>query len=210
MISNVEMPERIKKLRLNGEGYPVPWFVAWVDGKPEFRLIGPGKFEEALRFERCWICGGPMGAYKAFVIGPMCAINRVSSEPPSHVECATYAAQVCPFLANPSRQRREGNLPKESRDPAGIALARNPGVALVWVTKSFKVFDAGNGPLIDVGEPTETLWYAHGRKATYHEVTASIATGLPHLVELANQDGPEAVKELRRRIDSAMKLLPGK
>jgi len=24
-------------------GYPVPWFVAWVNGKPDFRVIGVGK-----------------------------------------------------------------------------------------------------------------------------------------------------------------------
>jgi hypothetical protein len=32
-----ELPLRMRGLPLDERGYPVPWFVAWIDGKPEFR-----------------------------------------------------------------------------------------------------------------------------------------------------------------------------
>ena len=38
----------------------------------------PGKREQSVKEKRCWICGDKRGKYGAFVIGPMCAINRIS------------------------------------------------------------------------------------------------------------------------------------
>ena len=38
------MPSRIAALPVDERGYPVPWFVAWIDGKPEFRCADPAKF----------------------------------------------------------------------------------------------------------------------------------------------------------------------
>src|SRR5262245_39698608 len=83
-------PPRIKRLPLDARGYPVPWFVAYVDGVPDFRIVDTPKIGVAWNKQRCWICGGQLGRYLAFAIGPMCAVNRVSSEPPSHLECAMY------------------------------------------------------------------------------------------------------------------------
>src|SRR5438132_506337 len=83
---------RISQLPIDDAGRPVPWFVAWVDGKPEFRVVGPGKREEAYAKRKCWVCGQQLGSYLVFVIGPMCALNRISSEPPSHKDCAIFAA----------------------------------------------------------------------------------------------------------------------
>lgn len=74
---NVDMPPRIARLPVNDAGYPVPWFVAWIDGKPDFRVIGPAKLPKAVKEGRCWICGDKItGPTVAFVIGPMCAVNR--------------------------------------------------------------------------------------------------------------------------------------
>jgi hypothetical protein len=36
-------PSRMKVLKLDERGFPVPWFVHWEDGKPDFRIISPGK-----------------------------------------------------------------------------------------------------------------------------------------------------------------------
>jgi hypothetical protein len=142
----------------------VPWFVAWIDGVPDFRVIAPGKIAEAHNHRKCWICGEKVGKYLASVIGPMCAINRVASEPPSHRECAEFAAKACPFLTRPKMRRNERDLPQERCDPAGQHIPRNPGVALIWITKSYRPFHAGNGVLFEVGEPMETLWFAEGRE----------------------------------------------
>jgi hypothetical protein len=205
---SIHVPDRIAKLPVNDAGYPVPWFVATIDGKPDFRVIAPGRIAAALAQQRCWICGDKMnGPTAAFVIGPMCAVNRVSAEPPSHRECAVYAAKACPFLANPKKRRREGNKP-ESIDPAGEMIARNPGVALVWISRHWKPFRVHNGVLFDVGAPLHALWFAEGREATRDEVMASIDSGFPILMNMAEKDGPEAVAELNAQRDRAMGLVP--
>ena len=201
---------RIARLPRNHAGYPVPWFVAWIDGEPDFRVMDGDKLARAVREKRCWVCGQRFsGPTVAFVIGPMCAVNRVSAEPPSHRDCGVYSAQACPFLANPHKRRREANKPAEATDPGGIMLARNPGVALVWITRDHKVVDDGRGGvLFRIGSPTRTLWFAEGRDATRAEVLASIDSGLPALADMARQDGPDAEAELARMTDAAMRLVP--
>jgi hypothetical protein len=209
-VAAVQLPGRMKDLPLNKAGYPVPWFVAWFDGEPDFRVMDGNKLLRAVTERRCWLCGQRMtNPTAAFVIGPMCAVNRTSAEPPSHVPCAEYAAKACPFLANPAKRRRENNKPTAVTDPAGIMIARNPGVTLVWPTRRWSLFDDGRGGvLFDIGEPTRALWYAEGRAATRDEVVASIQSGLPTLAEMAKDDGPDACAELERRVGIAMELVP--
>lgn len=203
------VPDHVAELPTDHRGYPVPWFVATIDGKPDFRVIRPGGVAEALTESRCWICGQHLGAYMAFTIGPMCAVNRTTSEPPSHRDCAIFAAQACPFLSKPHMRRREAGMPEEALDAAGHGLKRNPGVALVWITKKYRPFRPhGGGMLLNVGEPTETLWYAEGRPATCAECVASIESGRPALQQMAAEEGPRAERELQRLVDLAMTYLP--
>jgi hypothetical protein len=138
----------------------------------------------------------------------MCAINRVASEPPSHRECAEFDAKACPFLTRPKMRRNEKDLPDERCDPAGQHIPRNPGVALIWVTKSYRPFDAGNGVLFEVGEPVETMWFAEGRGATRREVLDSITSGLPFLMDVAKKEGAGAVAELEKQTEDALRLVP--
>jgi hypothetical protein len=202
MPSELKLPARMAKLPVNDAGYPVPWFVAWIDGKPDFRVIERGRIAAALSLHKCWVCGERMTAPTAsFVIGPMCAVNRVSAEPPSHYECATYSARACPFLANPKKRRREGKMPEERVDAPGMMIARNPGVALVWSSRHWRAFQVPSGlgspgVLFNVGE------------ATRDEVVAAIDSGLPILLAEAEKEGPEAMLELHRLRDRAMALLP--
>lgn len=207
-MTELSVPPRMANLPRNKAGYVVPWFVAYIDGEPDFRVIRENGIGEALRFNRCWLCGQHRGANAAFVIGPMCAVNRVSAEPPSHRDCATYAARVCPFLANPKMVRREKHLPDVRVSPAGEMLTRNPGVALVWVSRTWKPFRAPGGILIDVGEPAAIEWWAHGREATRAEVVASIDSGLPILADRAREEGPDAEAQLATMLDEAMTLVP--
>lgn len=211
MNPTLEIPARIKKLQRNEKGYPVPWFVQWIDGKPDFRVMDGDKWRAAIEYKLCWICGEGMGKFKAFVIGPMCAVNRTSGEPPSHRECAEYAAKACPFLVEPKRVRREKGLP-EGDCVGGISLARNPGVALVWITASYEVFPVkaepgvAGGYLIELGDPIEVLWYAEGREATRGEVMASIESGLPLLETEAKKESQEAMDQLGKQYRAALEL----
>lgn len=92
----------------------------------------------------------------------------------------------------------------------GIPILRNPGVTLLWITKTFTLF---RGPdrqfLIRVGDTEEVHWYAEGRRATRAEVDASIEGGLPKLAELARAEGPKAEAELRERVQAFEFYLPG-
>lgn len=203
-----EMPARIARLPRDRHDRPVPWFVAWVDDAPDFRVIGPGRLRDAIRFDLCWICGHRRGRNAAFVIGPMCVINRVSAEPGSHLDCAVYAAQACPFLTTPRMRRRDSRLPDGHADPAGMMIRRNPGVAVVWVSRTARPFPVGDGVLFDVGDPVDVRWYAEGRPATRAEVLESIDTGLPLLLAEAEHDGADAVAALHAQHDRAMALLP--
>lgn len=203
------VPRRMDWLPRDKHGRVVPWFVAFIDGEPDFRVARPGAIGDAVRGQLCWLCGHRMGTYSAFVVGPMCAVNRVTAEPPSHRECAIYAATACPFLANPSMKRRERGLPEERVDPAGVMIKRNPGVALVWVTRGWSMFPDPDGrAMFDIGKPDQTYWFAHGRAATRAEVVESIETGLPLLQEAAADD--VELGELEAMTTLAMTLIPAR
>jgi hypothetical protein len=192
---------------LDPRGYPIPWFVHIDDqGVADFRIIGVNKVNLAVRRNLCWLCGRPMRRMKSFVIGPMCAVNRISAEPPSHPECAVFAARACPFLTHPMAKR--GDKPGEYEDAPGIMIERNPGVTLVWGCLTYSAFREGSGLLFRIGKPERTQWFAKGRPATRDEVLESIETGLPFLRQVAEAEGAEALSELTEACASAMRLVP--
>jgi hypothetical protein len=200
-------PARIAKLPLDRRGYPVPWFVSIVNGEPEFRAMDPAKWRLAVRERRCWVCGERLGAYLAFVLGPMCGITRTSAEPPSHRDCARWSAEHCPFLSRPHMVRREDAWTEAQSDTvAGIGLKRNPGVTLIWMTRRYTLFADDKGrPLIRVGAPLEVIWICEGRTATRAEVAASVAGGYPSLLAPAEaqdrEEGAGAVVALRQAME---------
>lgn len=202
------MPDRIKDLPVY-RGYPVPWFVAWIDDEPEFRTASGLKWTVAVHTKRCWVCGSRLGAYLAFVLGPMCGISRTTVEPPSHRDCAEWSIINCPFLSRPGMVRRTNDLPEGHTNPAGEALLRNPGVTLLWITRDFTTFHDRKGqPMITVGDPLETVWFAEKRLATREEIDVSVAGGLPTIQALARLDGPKAEEDLAKRIAEFEELLP--
>jgi hypothetical protein len=206
-----DMPDRIARLPRDKHGRPIPWFVHIEDGTPDFRVIREGGIEDALRFEWCWVCGQKRGRHAAFLIGPMCAVNRTTAEPPSHLECATYSARACPFMSNPNMHRRERGM-ENYQAPAGVSIDRNPGVGLVWSSRTWAHYlvdgRLGGGLLFDIGEPTGWSWWREGRPATGDEIRASINSGLPLLHEVAEKQGSRALQQLALQVDRAMDLVP--
>lgn len=207
-IRDIPLPARLARRPINKRGFPVPWFVSLINGEWDFVNLDPRKIIEACNRKVCWLCGEPLGQYAAFVIGPMCSINRVSAEPPSHRDCAEYAVRACPFLARPNMRRNEAAYVEGHVPAAGVMIEHNPGATLIWITKTFKPFAAGNGVLFEVGEPLEVYWYAEGRRATRAEIDAAIEKGLPLLRTAAEREGREAISELDRYIERAKNLLP--
>lgn len=217
-VSKLEIPESVKQLPIDKRGYPVPWFVAKIDGEYDFRVTDPEKWVKAVEEKLCWVCGQKLGRQFTFVLGPMCLVNMVNSEPPSHYECAKFAAQACPFLIQKQVKYNETNLPEGVVDPGGLSIKRQPGAIVLYTTDSYRVFNAGNGWLIDVGKTIAVEWWSHGRLATYDEAKESIESGIPILKEALEQDVKNAKssykkvklkQEFGHSLNRAMKLLPG-
>ena len=218
MITLPEMHPRIARLPKDERGYPVPWFVQWFkdgepcktgEGKPDFRVIAPDKMVKAYKNDRCWICGATIvGHAKVFAIGPMCVVNRTTSEPPSHRYCAEFAAKACPFLIHPRQKRNAKAMTELAGAPAGIHLDRNPGAVALYQTGTYKPFRAGDGVLFQLGKPIRVDWWAEGRQATRAEIQASMESGLPFLIAEARKEGLDAMRELARMHGEALKLLP--
>jgi hypothetical protein len=207
-----DLPPNMRSMPVDARGFPVPWFVPWVDGDPVFPAQGAGRAERAWARDLCWVCGGKLGRLSAYVIGPMCAVNRTSSEPPCHLECARFSARNCPFLANP-RMRRSIPFCEAEGSVAGDGIERNPGVTLLWIVKTRSKgerFFAGNGYLFEIGKRHAHEWYAQGRQAGRDEVLTSINTGLPLLEECVaiDPDPIGAAAELERRKVAALELVP--
>jgi hypothetical protein len=207
-IAAIEAPARIRALPTDARGFPVPWFVAWVDGKPDHRIVDSSKFAPAINSKLCWTCGRPLGQTFAFVIGPMCAINRVISEPPSHRECCEYSLRACPWLSRPNAHRRVAGLPDDVSEPAGEGLKRNPGVCVLWVTRGYKPFRVDNGLLFRLGDPIETIWYTEGRPASRDEAVSAVYRGLPALIEIAQAQSIEAEYALAAQVSRVPALFP--
>ncbi|MBX9587865.1 MAG: hypothetical protein K2X43_01080 [Hyphomonadaceae bacterium] len=181
-------------------GFPIPWFV-WVkpDGTPDFRVIREHGIAIAYKKQLCWVCGEKLGRYHAFVVGPMCGVNRVTSEPSCHRECGEYAAIACPFLTKPLAIRNERGLP-ESAGAAGQMIKRNPGAVLLWVQKEPpKPFRVDNGHLFRLSDPVELRCFSRSKPANIEDVLYSVRTGMPLLAAMAKKDGPQAERALRQQ-----------
>lgn len=188
------------QLPIDKRGYPVPWFVAWFNGEPDFRIVDTPKWGRAVRDRLCWVCGEKLGRWKTFVSGPMCVVTGTSAEPPSHYECATFAAKACPFLTLPKAVRREANLPSGMVEPPGMMNERNPGVVALLTSRSMYTafrdpgWDGTRGRewLLQMPDDAVVDWLCEGRLAKRAEVLASIDSGMPALRALADVDNSHA------------------
>lgn len=192
VMKSVPIPERMRGRPIDHRGFVVPWFVNVMDehGNYDFRIVRPERTALAIRRKLCWICGQQLGANKAFAIGPMCVVNRVTAEAPGHLECVRWSVQVCPFMAKPKMRRNTAGVEHLKHQGPGISLDRNPGVTCIWVTKEYRVErDGDKGTLFRLsGEPVLTEFWSEGRAATHAEVMHAVETGLPFLREIAAKD----------------------
>lgn len=197
---------RMAKRPRDPRGFPVPYFVAWVDGVPLFHVVDEEKWLRCVRHRRCWLCGEELGRRFAFVLGPMCTISRVTSEPPEHHDCAEFAARYCPFMVNPRMKRLpQSTLPEGYQPPAGVHVERNPGTYAIWSTASYQPFKVANGILIRVGDPLRVSWWREGKPADRATAVAAIEDGCPIVMQDAVKNGREYVADL---IDGLRGLVP--
>lgn len=205
------VPPRMAHRPIDARGYTVPWFVEWIDGKPDFRVMDRRKFFLAIRHKLCWLCGEKLGVFQTFCIGPMCVVNRITSEPPCHLECAEYAAKGCPFLTHPHAQYRTANCPADAQETPGM-LTHNPTACALYTTRSYttqRVHDGVNeGVLLRLGEPEEITFWHRGRVASRAEVLAAMDIGLPKLRAAAEAEGHDAQNRLEAMLTRAQRYLP--
>jgi hypothetical protein len=202
-------PKFMQNLPIDGRGYCVPWFVQWIDGKPDFRVTSMDNLIAAIHEKRCWVCGKKLFGEMVFTIGPMCTLNRVSAEPPSHRECAQFSATACPFLTRPHMVRNESNRPENIR-VVGEMVERNPGVTMLWYARRYEVFKVDGGILFRIGSPFRWEWYARGREATRAEVLESLNSGAALLREHADEEGEGegALEVLEENYANALRYVP--
>jgi hypothetical protein len=127
----------------------VPFFVRTEGGKPVFAGPPLAVKPACLRDGLCWICGhGLQNRSYAFVIPPAGVVSRVTSDPPSHRDCARYALRACPFLKR--------------------------SVAVLWRCSAYGVRSQGGGePLLTLGPARAVEWWCDGRPATPPEIAAA-------------------------------------
>lgn len=167
------LPERMRHLPIDDRGYPVPEFVSNLDGKRDFRVVSLGHLANCIRHDTCWICGKPLEARKVFVVGPLAAIQAVSNEPPSHVECAEFAVRACPFLLLPKAQHRPIDIPNIQKMPG--SMHRNPGACCLYTVAAYSHHEKPDGRIIfRTGRALHVVWYTEGRPARRSEVLAAI------------------------------------
>lgn len=154
--SDIAVPEPMKNLPITAKGYLKPWFVK--DG--DFRVIDKRKAVKSIAGIKtrlgvnhpCWICGKPNYKQLCLVTGPKGYANKVTEEPPCHVRCAEYAAQVCPWMLYPNTQRRDAGLTEEEKKMSPLGVPDNPGhFYLVTVTR-YKIINV-RGQLMMVWRP---------------------------------------------------------
>ena len=169
-------------------------------------LLILNRMVEAVRFDKCWVSGQKLGRYKAFCIGPMCAINRTAGDPAVTKEIA-LCVKVCPFMSRPLARRADHKENRVETEKVfdGYGIMRNPGVTAVWITRNSE-YQRGRG--FYLGDPVEVTWWCKGRPATRAEVDASINSGIHHLESLAKAEGHEAENELQRYVKRAEPLYP--
>ena len=208
----IETPAAMALRPVDHRGFPVPWFVTnkTEAGLWDFVNVERSRALGAMRFEKCWVSGQKLGRYKAFCIGPMCAISRTAGDPPTRKDIALWSVQVCPFMSRPRARRAARNEDQqiEGAGVDGVDIMRNPGVTGVWVTSNSE-YQRGRG--FYLGDPIEVTWWAEGRPATRDEVLASVDSGIHHLEKVARDEGEHAMEALalyRRRAEALWPAQP--
>lgn len=181
-----DLPPALASLPRDHRGFPIPWFVTrkTEKGHPDFTQLAGERFQEALRKKLCWVTGEPLGANKAFTLGPMSLINRIAGDPPTKLDIARWSVRICPFLSRPNMKRVPvDDAAKEQH--RGTFVEENPGISAIYVTKEYRQNYSG---VIELGEPSLVEWWAEGSPATQEEIQTAFAHAVRKLRELAGSD----------------------
>lgn len=90
-------------------GMPVPAFIKWVDGKPNFRQIDEQQYMRHYQYRLCAICGTKLGLSCYWLGGEACMASHEFINGAMHRECAELSIRWCPFL-NKTKPTYRGDL----------------------------------------------------------------------------------------------------
>ena len=95
------IPRRIQQnLLRDPNGRFIPFFVRYIDNVPDFRFIDARMINRCVLCGVCWVCGLPLpkkSQQVGFTLTTASPMRRFATEPPSHPDCAVYAARVWPM-----------------------------------------------------------------------------------------------------------------
>ena len=102
---------------------PIPYGVLISpDGTPDFRVTDEAKRMAILKYRLCGLCGEPLGKFQFFVGG---AKSTAFYDPPSHLDCAIYAMQTCPFIVGRITYATEQSI-KDRHEGEPVAIQTDP------------------------------------------------------------------------------------
>lgn len=139
-MSKIFIPEFLKHLKVNDKGYPIPYFVGYVAGKHDFRLLDARKQILCVDTKICAICGKKLfkGAYY-FISGPEGYKNKISTDPAMHRQCAEYSLNVCPHLHIEKTSRRQAGLEDiPGKEAQEVYMAPKPATIIMVKCDKFK------------------------------------------------------------------------
>lgn len=104
---NLPIPKELAHLKLDSRGYPIPYFVSYRDGEPEFRIMDTNRLQMIVERKVCHICGKKLPSdYCYFIAGPMGLKNKISTDAGMHRVCAEFSMKACPHLYLQKAERR--------------------------------------------------------------------------------------------------------
>lgn len=202
------MPTRMRGRPIDHRGFPVPWFVTEKtdDGLWDFTVVQQARIKEAVRRRVCFVSGEKLGTHVAFVVGPMCTINRIATDAPVIPEIGKWSAEVCPFLTRPLAKRPERADQGQGATP-GIMVKSNPGLCAVWITRDYSF---GRDRIFRFGDPTEVSWWANGALADAETIHERFAVSAANLEAVAMEDGWQAHAMFSAMKARALQYIPRK
>lgn len=191
----VPIPSIMKHLALDRRGLPIPYVVFRDEaGTPHFTINDTIKVHEVIRFRKCSICGGGLPRGLWFVGGPMSALHEHGAylDPPLHWECASYALQVCPYLAAPKYAGRldDATIDPEALPEGGILtlqdntmIAERPDVFVAGMTTGYKV-TSPMGHLVPKRPWKQMRFFRHGVQLSSEAALHYCAKALANVPDL--------------------------
>ena len=167
MALKLEIPKELSHLKVDPRGYPIPFFVSYVDGKPEFRFLNTDRVLMIIDKKLCHICGKKLPKdYCYFIAGPLGLKNGISSDAGMHRVCAEFSLKACPhlFFQNADYRVNDELAKKYHRAAHPSLITTKPDILYLVKASKFKRVDEDNRYFIKyTPHSNEAYIYVNGK-----------------------------------------------